>query len=276
MPKAKASKKAAAQTPPILERHNFLLLALQKVMRNTEGPQAIPDVVRRLKARGVPATVSEVLEALAAAQAGRPEQGGGPRLVLDADKRLSWVVEDTEPATQPVRTRKPSLRAVQQDKPASEPPEAAPMPVAEPRGKAAATRKALLKQLLKLTPNEFELLCARVMTAMGVQNVQATPSTNDAGVDVRGVLVIEDLIRIRVAVQVKRYTGNVSRPEVQKLRGSLSHGEVGWFMTTGDYSSGAREEAINTTRQPISLISGLEVADLVLKYSVPLQDEAPA
>lgn len=272
MPKAKVPERAAAKPPKLSERHAFLLLALQKVMRNTEGPQAIPDVMRRLNARGVPATASEVLEALTAVQAQRLRKGQGPRLVLDANKRLSWLAEDTEPVVK--TTRRTTSRAVQPDKPVSETTETAP--IAEKRGKAAATRKALLKQLLKLTPNEFERLCARVMTAMGVHDVEATPPTNDAGVDVRGVLVIEDLIRIRVAVQVKRYTGNVSRPEVQKLRGSLSHGEVGWFMTTGDYSSGAREEAINTTRQPISLISGLEVADLVLKYSVPLSDEEPS
>ncbi|WP_415790858.1 restriction endonuclease [Deinococcus saxicola] len=125
---------------------------------------------------------------------------------------------------------------------------------------------------MKLSPMAFENVVERLLVACGVHDVTRTPPTNDAGVDVRGVLVIEELMWVRVAVQVKRYSGNVSRPDIQKLRDSLSHGEVGWFFTTGGYSEGARVEAQAKDRQPISLISGLEVADLLIKYSVAIDD----
>lgn len=105
---------------------------------------------------------------------------------------------------------------------------------------------------------------------MGVQEVQRTPPSKDAGIDVRGVLVLENSIRIKIAVQVKRYTANVTSPDIQKLRGSLSQGEVGWFVSTSDYSSGAQAEAEAPGRQPISLLTGLKVAELLLKYHVTL------
>lgn len=249
-----------------------LLDALVRVMRGTQGPQALPDVLRRLNARKVKVGASSLVDAVVGDQGMRVAAGQEPRFAFTADKRLSWLGDSGIPVVKPVPSRKPTVKVVQKARPDEKAGEL-PAPVQELQRKATTTRKALLRQMLKLTPTEFEKLCARIMTAMGVQDVRETPPTNDAGVDVRGLLVIEDLIRIRVAVQVKRYTGNVSRPEVQKLRGSLSHGEVGWFMTTGDYSTGAREEAKASDRQPISLLNGLEIADLVLKYGVPLRDE---
>ncbi|MBB6015189.1 restriction endonuclease [Deinococcus radiopugnans] len=129
---------------------------------------------------------------------------------------------------------------------------------------------------MKLSPMVSGGVIERLLVALGVHDVSRTPLTNDAGVDVCGVLVIEELMRVRVAVQVKRYSGHVSRPDIQKLRGSLSHGEVGWFFTTGGYSEGARMEAQAKDRLPISLISGLEVADLMIKDPVALDEAGQA
>lgn len=238
-------------------------------MRGSQGEQAFSDVLRRLEAKKVHAGAADVFDAVMADRAARALAGQAPRFEVTPGKRLVWVGGEAKPVAKPERPRKAQVKTAPAAKPGLEVAELPEIVAASPK-KPVTSRKALLRQFLKLTPTEFEQLCARVMTAIGVQEVRETPPKNDVGIDVRGLLVIEDLIRIRVAVQVKRYKGNVSRPEVQKLRGSLSHGEVGWFMTTGDYSPGAREEARASDRQPISLLSGLEIADLVLKYSVPL------
>ncbi|GGM18416.1 restriction endonuclease [Deinococcus aerophilus] len=262
-----------------------LIDALVSVMRVSVGPQPMVDVLRRLHARGVDVTSSEVGAAV--------EQDHAQRAVRQLPARfktvnrlslrgktvhLTWLGETVEA---PARSRAAARSATQVD---SRPPGSAP--ARQVRGRQDVTASvnprpragsaALVKRLLKLSPTAFEGVVERLLVALGVQDVTRTPPTNDAGVDVRGVLVIEELLRVRVAVQVKRYVGNVSRPEIQKLRGSLSHGEVGWFFTTGGYSEGARVEARATDRQPISLISGLEVAELLIKYGVALDEAGPA
>lgn len=116
----------------------------------------------------------------------------------------------------------------------------------------------------------------RLLIALGVREVSPTLPTKDAGVDVRGLLVTEKLMRLRVAVQAKLYAVNVSRPDIQKLRVSMSHGEVGWFVTAGGSSEGEQVEAQAKDRQPIFLISGPEVADLLMTYHLaPDEAEQP-
>ncbi|WP_221091402.1 restriction endonuclease [Deinococcus aquaedulcis] len=267
--KSPVRKLRSAARPKITPGQAALLEALTQVMQGTQGPQVFSDVLRRLDAQNVQTGASNIFDAVMIDRDVRALAGQQPRFEVTANKQLRWLGEGTASAIMSKPPREAPGKTTQKIRRSSKV-TVRPEPAAALPKKRAPSRKALLREFLKLTPTEFERLCARVMTAIGVQDVQETHPTNDAGVDVRGLLVIEDLIRIRVAVQVKRYKGNVSRPEVQKLRGSLSHGEVGWFMTTGDYSPGAQEEAKASDRQPISLLNGLEIADLVLKYSVPL------
>lgn len=257
--------------------------ALELVLRDSAGPQPMVDVLRRLHARGVDVTSSEVVAAVKQDQAQRAAQQLPARFrvvnklgLRGKTMHLTWLGEKVAPALKKaapkaavkVEPRPTALRVRQ----AGARPDAKTPPRPRPRAGSAA----LVKRFLKLSPTAFEGVVERLLVALGVHDVTRTPPTNDAGVDVRGVLVIEELMQVGVAVQVKRYAGNVPRPDIQKLRGSLSHGEVGWFFTTGGDSEGARVEARATDRQPISLISGLEIADLLIKYSVALDETARA
>ncbi len=65
-----------------------------------------------------------------------------------------------------------------------------------------------------------------------------------------------DVIRTRMAVQVKRWKANIHAPTVQQVRGSLGTHEQGLIISTGDFSSGAREEAQRANAVPVALMNG--------------------
>ena len=88
-------------------------------------------------------------------------------------------------------------------------------------------RKKLLEQISTMPPDEFEQLIGKLLVKIGFEDVSVTSYTNDKGIDVRGTLVIADVIRTRMAVQVKRWQNNVQAPVVQQVRGSLARTSKG-------------------------------------------------
>ncbi len=88
-------------------------------------------------------------------------------------------------------------------------------------------RKQLHARLLAIPPEEFEALIGRLLGAIGFEEVTVTDYSGDGGIDVRGTLVVGDVIRTRMAVQVKRWKGNIQTPVVQQVRGSLGTHEQG-------------------------------------------------
>ena len=90
-----------------------------------------------------------------------------------------------------------------------------------------------------MDPGDFEELIGTLLTKLGFEDVEVTARSNDGGIDVRGTLVTGDVIRTRMAVQVKRWKANVQTPIVQQVRGSLGTHEQGLIITTSDFSKGA-------------------------------------
>ncbi len=82
-------------------------------------------------------------------------------------------------------------------------------------------KKKLHSRLMAMSPSEFEELAGQLLAEMGFESIEVTKYSSDGGIDVRGVLQISDVIRIKMAVQVKRWKGNVQSPTVQQVRGSL-------------------------------------------------------
>jgi restriction system protein len=67
-----------------------------------------------------------------------------------------------------------------------------------------AVRQQLHDRLYTMAPSDFESLIGRLLTVIGFENVAVTAASGDGGIDVRGTLVVGDVIRTRMAVQVKR------------------------------------------------------------------------
>lgn len=129
-------------------------------------------------------------------------------------------------------------------------------------------RKKLLQRIQDLTAAEFEQLVGRLLTALGFNNVTVTRISKDGGIDVRGMLVVGDAVRMRMAVQAKKWKKNVQAPEVQKVRGSLGAHEQGLIITTSDFSAGAVEEASRPDASPVGLMSGQQMIGLLVEHGI--------
>ena len=129
-------------------------------------------------------------------------------------------------------------------------------------------RKKLLAQLRQIDPIEFEALVGRLLIAIGFADVEITSRSNDGGIDVRGTLIVGDAIRVRMAVQVKRWKQNVQAPEVQRVRGSLGPHEHGLIIATSDFGAGARDEAERANVVPIGLMNGKQLVALLIEHDI--------
>ena len=128
--------------------------------------------------------------------------------------------------------------------------------------------KALKQELLNLKPELFEKLVEKLLVEMGFENVSLTPPSKDKGVDVRAIMVTGDVIRTKIAVQVKRWKNTIGSPIVQKLRGSLDPHEQGVIITTSDFSKDAYMEANGVNRAPIALINGDQLVSILMEYGI--------
>jgi restriction system protein len=130
-------------------------------------------------------------------------------------------------------------------------------------------RVDLREHLFKVTPQEFEQLIGRLLAQMGFEEVEVTHISGDGGIDVRGVLVVGDVIRTRMAIQAKRWQGhNVQAPTVQQVRGSLGAHEQGMIITTSSFSKGAQDEAMRANATPVALVDGEQLVELLIEHEV--------
>lgn len=129
-------------------------------------------------------------------------------------------------------------------------------------------RQALRKRLLEMKWEEFEELIARLLAEMGFEEIEMTGPSGDGGIDVRGTLVVGDVIRTRMAVQVKKWKRNVQAPVVQQVRGSLGAHEQGLIITTSDFSPGARKEAARPDAVPVALMNGEQLVVLLVENGI--------
>ena len=129
-------------------------------------------------------------------------------------------------------------------------------------------RQALHKRLLQMEWDEFEALITRLLVEIGFEDVEPTRRSGDGGIDVRGTLVVGDVIRTRMAIQVKKWKRNVQAPVVQQVRGSLGTHEQGLIITTSDFSAGARKEAARENAVPVALMNGEQLVVLLAEYEI--------
>lgn len=126
------------------------------------------------------------------------------------------------------------------------------------------TRDFVLKTLLQdLSHEEFEHFTADLLRAMGYQ-ARVTPYTADGGVDVvahRDPLGLEPPI---IKVQCKHTSASQSRPDIQRLIGTLAAGEMGLFVTLGSYSKEALD--LERVRQDMRLFGGADIVALTLEH----------
>lgn len=130
-------------------------------------------------------------------------------------------------------------------------------------------RQELRELLHDLHPYAFEHLVKQLLEAMGYTEVEVTKASNDKGVDVKAKIEL-GITSVNEVVQAKRVRGNVGRPVLDQLRGSLHRFDAvrGTVITTGGFSKGTTEAAFERGAAPITLIDGDKLVDLLVEYRI--------
>lgn len=130
-------------------------------------------------------------------------------------------------------------------------------------------RAEILKRLIAMGATDFEHFVSELLAKVGFEELRVTPPSKDGGIDVRGVLVVGEVIRTKMAVQVKKWgKANVQAPQVQQVRGSLGAHEQGLIITTSDFSKGAKDEATRSDAVPVALMNGEQLVALMVQHEV--------
>jgi restriction system protein len=139
----------------------------------------------------------------------------------------------------------------------------------------AATNSELLARILAAPPSFFENLVVTLLMKIGYGGTRedagrAIGKSGDGGVD--GVIDQDPLGLDRVYIQAKRYQpGNsVQRAEISALCNdvSLKRASKGVFVTTSEYTKGAREVAEAARHINVVLIDGKRLTELMLRHHV--------
>ena len=129
-------------------------------------------------------------------------------------------------------------------------------------------KEELLVRLKAMTPDAFERLAQRLLREAGFRNVKVLGRSGDGGIDGVGVYRVS-LVSFPTYFQCKRYQGAVPPKEVRDFRGALAgRGEKGLLITTGTFTSSAKEEANRDGAPPIDLVDGEELCELLKQYEL--------
>ena len=140
-----------------------------------------------------------------------------------------------------------------------------------PKGarKEKASEDDLLSGLESISPEEFELLIAKLYDRMGY-DINLTPRSRDGGIDIHAKRLTEVGTEC-FAIQCKHYLGrSVGVDHARSLYGVIqaqSHITKGILVTSGRFSADCREFA---ARKRLELFDGPYICGLLVKYDVSL------
>ena len=124
-------------------------------------------------------------------------------------------------------------------------------------------KSLLLATLQSLPPEGFERICQRLLRESGFQQVAVTGRSGDGGIDGHGILQINPLVSFKVLFQCKRYRGAVPVSAVRDFRGALQgRADKGIVLTTGNFTTDAKREAIRDGATPIELVDGEKLVEM--------------
>ena len=124
-------------------------------------------------------------------------------------------------------------------------------------------KSALLSVLGAMQPAAFERLSQRLMREAGFTKVEVRGKSGDGGIDGVGVLRV-NLVSFQVYFQCKRWKGSVGSKEIRDFRGALQgRADKGLFITTGNFTSQASDEATRDGAIAIDLIDGDRLCELL-------------
>ena len=154
-------------------------------------------------------------------------------------------------------------------------------PTIDPEGSAEQPDETLvwreqLHQLLtnEISPASFERLTQRLLRESGFIHVEVTGRTGDGGIDGKGIARINGLMSFHIAFQCKKYKSSVGAPEIRDFRGAtIGRADRGLFITTGNFTKAAIDEATRDGAAPIDLVDGDQLADKLKGLALGIKTE---
>jgi restriction system protein len=143
-----------------------------------------------------------------------------------------------------------------------------------PEPEAEDYRARLLDVLRSLPPAGFERICQRLLRESGFQQVAVTGRSGDGGIDGHGVLEINPLVTFKVLFQCKRYRDGsaVTPSQVRDFRGAMQgRADKGLIITTGTFTSQAKQEATRDGVPPIELVDGEKLTSMFARAELGLR-----
>ena len=124
-------------------------------------------------------------------------------------------------------------------------------------------KSLLLATLTAMSPDAFERLSQRLLREAGFTKVAVRGKSGDGGIDGVGLLRV-NLVSFQVYFQCKRWKGSVGSKEIRDFRGALQgRADKGLFITTGQFSKQASDEATRDGAIAIDLIDGDQLCTLL-------------
>jgi len=139
----------------------------------------------------------------------------------------------------------------------------------------SSVREATTSRLESISERKFEEFCKILVNEIEQPpHIELTPFHGDGGIDVRGHLGT-DILNVRFGIQAKKYKSNVGSPDLQKFVGAIHEHryQVGLFITTSGFSSGAVRVASRSNNQPIHLVDLDDILDKMIAYEVGIKSD---
>lgn len=253
---------------------------LVEVLRNTGGSGATADVIDQVISHmKIPDSVVEETISSGASRVRNQIQWARMYLVkadlMDSSQRGIWKLTEKGYETEITEDSVFALFKKVQGSFVEEPKKKESVQVEEAEEEIVADEahgEALLNILKNLSPAGFERICKRLLSEVGIHDVQITGGSGDQGIDGTGVIKVNEVVGFTIIFQCKRYKDSVVPHHVRDFRGTMQgRADKGIIITTGRFTSEAKKEAVRDGVPPIELIDGERLVSLFEKYQLGLK-----
>ncbi|MBP7126198.1 Mrr restriction system protein [Myxococcota bacterium] len=134
--------------------------------------------------------------------------------------------------------------------------------------------REIQEYLRGMPPYDFQDLVADLLRAMGYHVAWVSPPGKDGGID---ILAWGDPLGTRpprIKVQVKRVQQKVNVDGLRSFMALLGDDDVGIFVTTGEFTKDAEDEARTQEKRKVTLIDLERLVDLWIQHYGRLSDTA--
>lgn len=278
-------------SPRDLPKHNDLFWPVVLALRQLDGSADNDHLVEK---------VSELLalpdELTAIPHKSGPQSEIGYRIawsktwlkwggMLDNPERGVWVLTELGRRASENEVNSVSKRLRAESAARGKPEPAKPKLVGEAAEEAPASEEldayasddwqtALLSVIKAMPASGFERLVRLLLLRLGFSHVEVVGRSGDGGIDLLGVVKINNVLSFRVLAQCKRYKDSVGPADMRNFRGAMQgRTDKGIFVTSGRFTREAKTEASRDGVPTIDLVDGEALAKLLKDLKMGVDTE---